>query len=139
MAPWAYTLCLCVIVGLAGYGLASAATSTELTLRVTRTSARMWVFPLDTTIRDSASVQRLYDASLALPGVPNGIYNCPADFGTSYRLGFLRGTSQVQQMGLDPDGCRILTIGSERSEHSARHMNGSFLALFMQTVSIQSL
>jgi hypothetical protein len=116
------------------------------------------MLPLDSTIRDSASVQRLYDAALALPDVPDGIYDCPADFGTSYRLEFLRGTSEERQMVLDPDGCRFLaigpeerrmvldpdgcrflTIGAESSERVTRRMSDAFLTLFMQTAKISSL
>jgi hypothetical protein len=136
---WAYALCLCLAVGLVGYGWAQAATATELNLRVTRTSARTLMFPLDITIRDSASVQRLYDAALALPGVPHGVYNCPADSGTSYRLEFLRGTLMAQQMEFDPDGCRFLIIGLEGPGSVTRQMSDAFLTLFMQTAQISSL
>ena len=136
---WAYALCLCLAVGLVGYGWARAATATKLTLRVTRTSARTLMFPLDITIRDSASVQRLYDAALALPDILDRVYNCPADFGTSYRLEFLRGTLEAQQMEFDPDGCRFLTIGPEGPGRVTRQMSDAFLTLFMQTAQISPL
>jgi len=71
------------------------------------------------TVSDSAVAQAAYDATLALPAMPSGTYNCPDDSGVSYQLTFLngdaKGPSAVMTATLHPDGCQQVQVanGSE--------------------------
>jgi hypothetical protein len=71
------------------------------------------------TVSDSTLAQAAYDATLALPAMPPGTYNCPADFDVTYQLTFLNGDangpSVVMTATLEPTGCQQVhvTNGSE--------------------------
>lgn len=72
--------------------------------------------PFEKTIRNAALAQHLYDALMALPVMPQGTYNCPADFGVAYHLTFYQGHADVASALVKPDGCEIATLpdGSSR-------------------------
>lgn len=108
-------------------------------LHVTRPALPAYHFdPLDVTIRDTAAVERLYQAAYALPTPPSGTVNCPNDIGLVYHLNFLQNTiSSVQQMNLNATGCQYLLIGQDSND--VRRTNQSFLDLFTKTVGIPSL
>lgn len=130
-------LFLLVLVGCGSASTGSGASHQPTALHVTRTSnlAMVQSVPFDRTIQDSATVQQLYDAALALP-VANGVYNCPIDRGVAYHLQFLQGTAPLQQMDLDATGCRFLHITGQAD---ARVTNDAFIALFTTTVGVKSL
>jgi len=66
------------------------------------------------TVSDSALAQAACDATLALPVMPSGTYDCPADFGVTYQLTFLngyaKGPSAVMTATIDPDGCQQVQV-----------------------------
>jgi hypothetical protein len=111
--------------------------STGLTLRVTRsTPLNPSAAGFDKTVSDSVAVQRLYDAAIALPPAPNGVYNCPASRGVVYHLAFHEVAAPMQHMDLEADGCQFLSIGQSQEQHLT---NPDFLSLFTQTIGIASL
>jgi hypothetical protein len=63
-------------------------------------------------ISDPAIVQHLYAAALAAPVPPKIIESCMIDTGVKFQLTFLKDTTVVQHMTLDPSGCPYLRIGS---------------------------
>ncbi len=130
--------CLLILGCLAGCGAQTSQVggASGLTLHVIRTSGQATEPPLDKVVSDSTEVQRLYDAALALPLAPAGVYNCPADKGIIYRLTFLRGTTTVQTMDLNAAGCQFLSIGQAREVHQS---NDAFRSLLAQTLGISSL
>lgn len=145
-ASAARMLLTAVVICAIGLGIAgcsdssgmSAGGSTGLTLRVTRsTPLNPSASRFGMTVGDSAAVQRLYDAAIALPAVPpDSVFNCPADNGVVYHLAFFEAAAPMQQMDLEADGCQFLSIGQAREAHFT---NPSFLSLFTQTVGIASL
>lgn len=110
---------------------ASMGASASLMLHVTLTKS-----PLDRYVRDSAAVQRLYTAAMALHVAKWGVYNCPADDGRIYHLSFIGGAVVQRQMTADAAGCPFLFIGQGAQ---ARWMDAAFISLFMHTVGVSSL
>lgn len=145
--PLVTVILLVIIVGAAGYGLVTAhasnaapSTSSDLSqptvLHVTRTSGvPINLPPLDRTVRDAAAVQRLYSAAYKLPTIPaNAVFNCPMSRGIVYHLQFMRGTTPLQAMDLQADGCPFLQIGK-----SVRQTTPTFISLLAKTLGIPSL
>jgi hypothetical protein len=67
---------------------------------------------LHVTIVYSPTAQDACQAILALPPMPAGSSNCPADFGVSYSLYFEGGAGEgIMSATLDPSGCQQVEIG----------------------------
>ena len=62
------------------------------------------------TVADRAKAQDAYNATLALPLMPTGTYNCPADFGVTYQLTFLGDGAQIMIASVDPNGCQQVEL-----------------------------
>jgi len=91
--------------------------------------------PFDRTVRDAAAVQRLYAAALALPISSNYGAPCPPDFHLVYHLTFLAGTSQLQQIDVEPLGCSFVFL----SQTDVRQADQSFLTLLAHTIGLPRL
>ena len=66
-------------------------------------SARRW------TVRNATKMRKVQRALCALPKQPKGIYNCPADFGISYRFRFHDARGVLPVVTADPTGCELVT------------------------------
>jgi Kelch motif len=66
--------------------------------------------PVYVTVTDAAKAQDAYQATLALPVFPPGIYNCPIDWGVTYQLTFLLATGSSLTVTADPNGCSVVDI-----------------------------
>lgn len=93
------------------------------------------VAPFDRTVRDAAAVQQLYAAALALPRPSQYPLPCTNDWGLVYHLTFLKGTSQLQQMDVQPLGCHWVYL----SQTDVRQADQSFLTLLANTIGLPSL
>jgi len=62
-------------------------------------------FPATVTVTEAESVQDVASALCALPKMPPGIFNCPADFGISYNLTFSAAGQKFAVVSLEPSGC----------------------------------
>lgn len=82
-------------------------------------------------------MRKLYNAALALPVVPKGVYNCPADDGLQYTLSFSAKRKALQHMTLDATGCQFLSISGMEGARQA--YNDQFRALVAQTLAIPTL
>lgn len=94
--------------------------------------------PLDKTVKDAATVQRLYQSALALPKYATEAsisQNCLNDLGVIYHLDFLQGSGEVQRMNLDPGNCKILYF----SQTDLRQVDDAFLNLLKQALQVNSL
>lgn len=154
---WLYSLLLCCLL-LAACGGSSAAqpalpnsnpTGSATTpapangptaLHVTRTdpSPTNNLGPLDRTVTDAQTVQRLYRTALSLPAYAVGSsisQGCLSDLGVIYHLDFLQGTAEVQRMNLDPGTCKILYL----SQTDLRQASDGFLNLLKQALQLNSL
>lgn len=65
---------------------------------------------VDVTLSDAERVRAIYEATLALPMFPPGIYRCPPTFGYGHTIDFMRGATIVVTASLEPGGCRPATI-----------------------------
>lgn len=109
-------------------------------LHVTRTdpSATNNIGPLDKTVTDVSTVQRLYTMALALPPYPTSAsisQSCLNDLGVIYHLDFLQGTTDLEHMNLDPGQCKILYV----SQTDLRQVSNAFLNLLTQALQVGSL
>jgi hypothetical protein len=109
-------------------------------LHVTRTDPSVTnnLGPLDRTVTDVQTVQNLYHTALALPTYAVGSsisQSCLNDLGVIYHLDFLRGTTEVQRMNLDPGNCKILYL----SQTDLRQASDAFLNLLKQALQLNSL
>lgn len=95
------------------------------------------VVSLNRTVRDAAAVQRLYTDALALPNARKYGYPLPCtnDWGLVYHLTFLEGTSQRQQMDVQPLGCHWVYL----SQTDVRRADQSFLTLLTNPIGLTSL
>lgn len=93
------------------------------------------VTPLDQTVRDAPTVQRLYAAALALPRPRQYPLPCPNDFGLVYHLTFLDGMNQLQRIDVQPLGCHWVYL----SQTDVRQADQSFLTLLANTIKLPSL
>ena len=72
--------------------------------------------PRGVTITDTAQVRALAAALCALPPMPRGVQQCPADFGGVSRLVFASGGREFQPVRIQLSGCRAVAgIGPTRS------------------------
>jgi hypothetical protein len=67
------------------------------------------VAPAQITVTDARRAQAVARALCALPPVGHGVYNCPADWGISYRLRFAAGQALFRPITVDATGCRTVT------------------------------
>jgi hypothetical protein len=68
------------------------------------------------TFRDAPRVRALAAGLCALPLMPRGLVNCPADFGGAFRLVFAAGRRGFSPVGVQGSGCRIVTgVGPART------------------------
>jgi hypothetical protein len=93
------------------------------------------VASLDRTVRDATAVQRFYTAAQALPHPSQYPLPCPNDLGLVYHLTFLAGTSQLQQIDVQPLGCHWVYL----SQTDVRQADQSFLNLLAKTIGLPSL
>ena len=153
---WLFALLLCLLLAACG-GSSSATPAISNTnstggattpvpangptvLHVTRTDPSVTnnLGPLDRTVTDVQTVQNLYHTALALPthAVGSSIsQSCLNDLGVIYHLDFLRGTTEVQRMNLDPGNCKILYL----SKTDLRQASDAFLNLLKQALQLNSL
>ncbi len=76
---------------------------------VTRTEDQTTIMPpLDTTIKDTATAQALYNAALVLQVRPAGIINCPLGDDITYHVTFTSHGSPTLTM--TADGCERVTL-----------------------------
>ena len=74
------------------------------------------VLPRGVTITDAPRVRALAAALCALPPMPPGLQQCPADLGGAVRLVFAAGGRGFQPVRIQLSGCRAVTgIGPTRS------------------------
>jgi hypothetical protein len=119
-----------------GIGMASHPQPTVLhVIRPSLVGSRQQVTPLDRTVRDATTVQQLYVAALALPRPSRYPLPCPNDFGLVYHLTFLDGTSQLQQIDVQPLGCHWVYL----SQTDVRQADQGFLALLAKAIGLPSL
>ncbi len=96
--------------------------------------------PLDVTIRNAQSVQRVYAAMYALKRTQPGIYFCPFDNGLTYHLTFLYNTTVVRKINFDPAGCSFIIVGQTlHGGNDMRYADYAFQKLLAQTIGIPSL
>jgi len=62
------------------------------------------------TVADPAKARDVYSATLALPLMPAGTYNCPADFGVTYQLTFSGQGATIMTAIVDPNGCQQVQV-----------------------------
>jgi hypothetical protein len=109
-------------------------------LHVTRTdlSATDSLGPLDVTVTDVQTVQKLYTAAEALPAYPSQdtiSESCLTEQSVVYHLDFLKGSTEVQHINLDPGSCLVLYF----SQTDLRQLNQAYLNLFKQAIQVNSL
>jgi hypothetical protein len=78
-------------------------------VRITRDPGLLVLPPVDRTITDPATVSKLASDIEGLPAFPKGAINCPADFGTGYRLAFDMPGQSPWTAVIDVSGCRTVT------------------------------
>ena len=72
--------------------------------------------PRQVTLRGATQVQAMVAALCALPPMPRGLQQCPADFGGVSRLVFASGGREFQPVRIQLSGCRAVAgIGPTRS------------------------
>jgi hypothetical protein len=72
-------------------------------------------FPRQIVVSRPRQVRAVARAVCALPRMPGGIFACPADFGTSYRLEFAVAGRRLAVVTVDPGGCqRVAGAGPAR-------------------------
>ena len=126
-----------LLIGGCGAGYTSSLSPQPTTLQVTRMSTLPdnHYPPLSRTITNSNSVQKLYNAALALPKASaTGAQSCPADIGLIYHLSFLQNGKLIREMYLGPTGCPYILV----NKNDMRPLTQSFESLFMQTLGISS-
>jgi hypothetical protein len=64
---------------------------------------------VDVKLSDPEPARAIYEATLALPAFPPGIFHCPASLGYGHKMDFMRGTTIVVTATLE-GGCRPVTI-----------------------------
>jgi hypothetical protein len=78
------------------------------------------VLPAGFTLRGPARVQAVAAALCALPAMPGGPVNCPADFGGTYRLVFAAAGQAYPPVLVKVSGCRTVSgLGPVRATSGA--------------------
>ena len=67
------------------------------------------VLPAGSTVRDRGTVRQVATLLCALPAVPPGQMTCPNDMGVSYRLFFVAGARNFNEVTVALTGCRVVT------------------------------
>ena len=67
------------------------------------------VLPAGFTTRDRGTVRQVATLLCGLPAVPPGQMTCPNDMGVSYRLFFVAGTRNFNEVTVELTGCRVVT------------------------------
>jgi hypothetical protein len=75
------------------------------------------------------AARAIYEATLALPELPPGGYNCPADFGVTYNLTFFGGDTQLVAGIVRPSGCEIVTLANQNASASLSPDDGYWATL----------
>ena len=65
-----------------------------------------FTFPAQITISSPRQAQAVAHALCALPVMPSGVINCPADVGISYRLRFAAGGRRLPPVTVEATGCQ---------------------------------
>lgn len=126
---------------LAGCGEATTTNTTPartpsqiISMHIVRTDAdpSQHIPPIDRVIRNPDIAQRLYDATVALPVLPKGVYDCPDDAGIAYVIDFTRADGRSLHVQEDPYGCRLVTIGGT----DIHRASDSYWTLLAQTLQI---
>jgi hypothetical protein len=74
-----------------------------------------FVAPAQIIVTDAHRAQAVARALCALPPVGHGVYNCPADWGISYRLRFAARQALFRPITVDATGCRtVIGLGPAR-------------------------
>ncbi|WP_201732388.1 hypothetical protein [Acidithrix sp. C25] len=72
-------------------------------------------FPTNVAVSNAILVRNVARALCALPKMPSGSINCPADFGITYRLAFFAGDREFPKVTIDSTGCAsVKGIGAIR-------------------------
>ena len=87
-------------------------------------------------VRDAQTVDRLYQAALALRTLPGALFSCPADDSGVYHLTFTGAEFHVHHMDINSSGCRFLTI---TDTDDLRMMDDAFVSLFTRTAGLPTL
>jgi hypothetical protein len=100
----------------AGVALCAAAQQLDRVVATLPASHLAQTPPGGVTITDTAQVRALAAALCALPPMPRGVQQCPADFGAVSRLVFASGGREFQPVRIQLSGCRAVAgIGPTRS------------------------
>jgi len=83
-------------------------------LRITRTPGLFILPPLDRTITDTATIDRLESVITKLPPIPRGAFACPIDFGTTYTLVFTNADGTTLTAVVSVLGCRQVKLSGGR-------------------------
>jgi hypothetical protein len=83
-------------------------------VHIVRTPGLFILPPLDETITNHATAEKLAEKILALPPMPKGIFNCPVDFGTSYALTF-EASGGVWTASVSVKGCTVVSLSDGRN------------------------
>ena len=77
-------------------------------LAISRTSANPghFTFPAEVTVSTPRQARAVARALCALPAMPSGAINCPADLGISYGLRFAAGGRRLPPVTVQATGCQ---------------------------------
>jgi hypothetical protein len=78
--------------------------------------------------------RNIYTMTLALPDLPGGVYNCPADFGIVYNLTFFSGNATAVTASVDPNGCQGVQISG--SHHVRQILDESYWTTLAQQLGV---
>ena len=81
------------------------------------------------------AARAIYAATLALPILPPGEYNCPANFGIIYNLTFTTSGESTIVGTATPTGCEIVTLNAEIGSASLS-INGAYWRLLASDLGI---
>jgi len=88
---------------------------------------------VDVTV-DQSPAQNIYTMTLALPNFPDGVFNCPIDFGVVYKLTFFSGDTTAVTASLNPSGCRDVRISD--APHVRRVLDDSYWSALAQQLGV---
>lgn len=67
-----------------------------------------FTFPAQVSVTGTRQAQAVAQALCALPPMPHGAFNCPADWGISYRFSFTSGASRLRAVNMEATGCQMV-------------------------------
>ena len=100
------------------FAFAAACSSTDRTVisvHITRNPGLVVVPAVDQTITDRAIANQLATDIQDLPTFPNGVFNCPIDFGTTYKLVFTTVSASTWSATLSVLGCKTVKLSDGRT------------------------